>query len=307
LWGRLYAVTLTGMGRARSRTELFPADRGLVVRMVLVSVLTPLTVVALLALCVLIFPLKLTLGLAAVSFFAWRALRSDRRAAEHLLADGEEPELQAVVARLCVAADLPRPEIVVHDERQANSWIVDPLRRRPRLHVTRGLLDLLEPLELEAVVAHELCHVAHRDAAVMTVVGMPVAVLQRGATAPGWWWPVGGAKIAGGVIGFVAGFGSTALSRYRELTADAGAAQLTGRPAALASALMKISGGLALVPDEDLRLVAGRDALHIVAVEDRSHWLWRLHGRSHPSVEQRVAALERLEHRLAHARCDLAE
>jgi heat shock protein HtpX len=295
------------MARGSHRPELFPADRGLVARMVLVSVLTPLTVIALIALCALLLPLKFVLGLAGVSFFAWVSLRREERAAERVLGAGEEPELQAIVARLCVAADLPQPEVVVHEERQANSWIVDPLGGGPRLHVTRGLLDLLEPVELEAVVAHELCHVAHRDAAVMTVVGMPVAVLQHGATSGmGWWWgPIGAGKLAGGVIGFVSGFGSAALARYRELTADAGAVALTGRPAALASALMKISGGLALVPSEDLRAVARRDALHLVAVDEERHWLWRWHGPTHPSVEKRVAALERLEHGLAHARPDL--
>lgn len=295
------------MTRAR-RQELFPADRGLVARMVLVSVLTPLTVIALVVLCALVFPLKVLLALAGVALFTWLTLGRGDAEGEHVLAAGEEPELQAIVNRLCVAADLPRPEVVVHDERQANSWIVDPLGGGPRLHVTRGLLDLLEPVELEAVVAHELCHVAHHDAAVMTVVGMPVAVLQRGLTggAALWWGPIAVGRLAGGAIGFVAGFGSAALSRYRELTADAGAAQLTGRPAALASALRKISGELALVPDKDLRAVAGRDALHVVAVEDRPHWLWRVHGRSHPSVAKRVAALERLEHRLANARRDIA-
>jgi heat shock protein HtpX len=291
------------MARGSRRPELFPADRGLVARMVLVSVLTPATVLALIALCALALPLKFVIGLGLVSLIAWSELGGRDDAAEHVLRDGEEPELQAIVTRLCVAADLPRPEVVVHDERQANSWIVDPLGGGPRLHVTRGLLDLLDPVELEAVVAHELCHVAHRDAAVMTVVGMPVAVLQHGATSSGWWFgPIMAGKLAGGVIGFVTGFGSAALARYRELTADAGAVALTGRPAALASALRKISGELALVPSEDLRAVARRDALHLVAVDEERHWLWRLHGPTHPSVAKRVAALERLEHHLAHAR-----
>ena len=289
----------------RTRPELFPTDRGLVARMVLVSVLTPLTVIALVVACALALPLKMVLGLAGVSLFGWLAMGGDD-APEHVLGEGEEPGLQAIVDRLCVAADLPRPEVVLHDEAQANSWIVDPLGRGPRLHVTRGLLELLTPAELEAVVAHELCHVAHRDATVMTVVGMPVAVLQHGATdGPGWWWaPIVAGRLLGGAVGFVAGFGSAALARYRELTADAGAAALTGRPAALASALMKISGELALVPTADLRAVARRDALHLVAVDER-HRLWRWHGPSHPSIAKRVAALERLEHRLTHARPDM--
>jgi len=294
------------MGRARTRTrdELFSADRGLVVRMVAVTVLTPLVVVAAITLVVLALPLKFALGLGGVTAFGLLIARRERAddAEARLLAPGEDPELQAIVDRLCTLADLPRPELIVHDERQANSWIVDPLGGRPRLHVTRGLLDLLDPAELEAVVAHELCHVVHRDATVMTVVGLPVAALQHGATnGPGWWGPVLAGRAISGAIGFVAGFGSTALSRHRELSADAGAAALTGRPSALASALRKISGGLALVPKEDLRVAAGYDTLHVVAV-GTPHWLWRLHGPTHPSIERRVAALERMEHALAHGR-----
>jgi heat shock protein HtpX len=288
----------------RRRPELFPADRGLLVRMVAVTVLTPLVVAVAIALVVLLLPLKFALGVGGVTLLGLIVVWSDRddEADERALAEGDKPELQAIVDRLCALADLPRPRILLHDEQQANSWVVDPLGGRPRLHVTRGLLELLDPAELEAVVAHELCHVAHRDAAVMTVVGLPVAALQKGATdGPGWWGPVTAGRLISGAVGFVAGFGSTALSRHRELSADAGAAALTGRPAALASALMKISGGLALVPKEDLRVAAGWDTLHVVAV-GKPHWLWRLHGPTHPSVERRVAALERLEHRLAHGR-----
>jgi heat shock protein HtpX len=286
------------------RRELFPADRGLQARMVMASVLTPLLVVALLAVCVLVLPLHLLLGLAAVSVFGVAKTLTERREDQKpvVLGPGQEPELQAVVDRLCVLADLPRPEIAVDPEAQPNSWIVDAPGRPPRLHVTCGLLALLEPAELEAVVAHELSHVAHHDATVMTVVGMPSAALLRGRVGDGgYWMPILVGKVLGMAIGFAAGFGSTALSRYRELTADAGAVALTGRPAALAAALMKVSGALAAVPSEDLRVAAGRDALHLVAVGEGSG-IRRLHGPTHPSVAQRVAALERLEHRVAHGR-----
>lgn len=307
MWGRHCAVILTVMGRARSRTELFPADGGLVARMVLVSVLTPLCLVALVAVCVMILPTKVVVGLAIAlplgGFFVVRDARERTRRAPRPLREGEEPELQAIVDRLCVVADLARPEVVVHEDTEPNSWIVDPLGGRPRLHVTRGLLGLLEPVELEAVVAHELSHVVNRDATVMTIVAMPVEAFDRAVEkAPSWWWPLGIGCLIGGVIGWLAGFGSTALSRYRELTADAGAAALTGRPAALASALMKVSGALAVVPTEDLRAVSGCEALHLVATGERPGGPWWLHGPSHPSIEQRVAALERLEHRLAHSR-----
>jgi heat shock protein HtpX len=295
------------MARSSRCHELFPVDRGLAARMVAVTVLTPLSIVALVGGSVALLPTKIVFGLAFAllfgAFLAAREAHRRMRSMPPLLRVDEEPELQAIVGRLCVVADLARPEVVVHEDAEPNSWIVDPLGRPPRLHVTRGLLELLEPIELEAVVAHELAHVVHRDATVMTVVAMPVEALDRAADkAPSWYWPLGLGCLVGGVIGWMAGFGSTALSRYRELTADAGAAAMTGRPAALASALMKVSGALANVPTEDLRVVSGCEALHLVAAEEPHRRTARWHGPSHPSIEQRVAALERLEHRLAHGR-----
>lgn len=295
------------MARARTRTrdEIFPADRGLMARMVLVSVLTPLVVLGLLGACFAVLSTEPALALAGVALLgAVRVVRDiRRRSGEALLGDGEEPELVAIIHRLCALADLPVPEVAVHDERQANSWIVDPIGRPPRLHVTRGLLDLLEPVELEAVIAHELAHVANHDATVMTVVATPVAALMESSTSNvGYWVPMLLGRLTSGAIAFVAGFGSMALARYRELTADAGAVALTGRPAALASALRKVTGELAITPVEDLRLAAARDALHLVAVERDRHWLWGWHGPTHPSLERRIAVLERMEHQLAHGR-----
>jgi heat shock protein HtpX len=272
--------------------------------MVLTAVLTPALVVALLAACVLALPPNVVGGVGLAVVLGTVATVRERRAASsaRVLAPHEQPALQAIVQRLCLVADLPRPEIALDDERQPNSWIVDAPGRPPRLHVTRGLLELLEPAELEAVVAHELSHVVHRDATVMTIVALPGAVLRQGGGGNFWgmWWLAAG-LLLGAIIGFVAGIGSNALSRYRELTADAGAAALTGRPSALASALMKVSGALVGVPAEDLRAVAGRDALHLLPVEDACGRRGLLHA-THPSVERRIAALERLERELQRAR-----
>ncbi|HEV7752635.1 MAG TPA: M48 family metalloprotease [Baekduia sp.] len=286
------------------RRDLFPADRGLQARMVLAAVLTPTVVLALLALCVMVLPARILVGLGLATLLGVGAVVAERRRTDvaHLLAPGEEPGLRAIVTRLCVVADLPEPEIAVDEERQPNSWIVDAPGRAPRLHVTRGLLELLEPAELEAVVAHELSHVVNRDATVMTVVGLPGAVLLRGGGANVWFglWLMAG-RLVGTAIGTIAAIGSNTLSRYRELTADAGAVALTGRPSALASALMKVSGALVRVPGEDLRAVAARDALHLLPVETATGWRRALHA-THPTVERRLAALARLEHELQHAR-----
>jgi heat shock protein HtpX len=286
----------------RRRRELFPADRGLQARMVLAAVGTPLVILALLVVVAVVLPLKVILGIALLVAIGVVGLVRERRAAAAaaVLGPGEEPELRAVVERLCLVADLPAPEIAVEASGSPNSWIVDLPGRPARLHVTRGLLDLLEPVELEAVVAHELSHVAHRDATVMTVVALPAALLSRDPGGARWMaGPLALGRLAALVIGAIGEVGSAALSRYRELTADAGAAALTGHPAALASALMKVSGALAVVPTEDLRLAAGIDALHLVAEDEEDGWR---HTRTHPSVERRVAALERLEHRMAHSR-----
>src|SRR4051794_29386278 len=162
--------------RRRRRRELFPTDHRLVARMVLTAVATPLLVVAALAAVVVVAPWKLAAAvlLAAVVGVALRERSADASAREPSPAD--EPALHAVVERLGLLADLPKPRIVIEPEKLPNSWIVSLGRERSRLHLTEGLLARLEPAELEAVIAHELAHVAQRDATVMTIVGGPGAV-----------------------------------------------------------------------------------------------------------------------------------
>jgi heat shock protein HtpX len=177
--------------------------------------------------------------------------------------------------------------------------------RRPRLHVTQALLDLLDGDELRAVLAHELSHVANHDAAVMTVVGMPGALLLTGArrAAAGGWLPLQIGAMIAGLIGLCSRVGTSALSRSRELVADRGACAITGRPSALASALLKVSGALRQLPSADLREMAALNAFQLVAVEPRqakwyaSNRLARRLAATHPSLDQRLAALEQLERR----------
>jgi heat shock protein HtpX len=291
--------------RRRRRPELFRPDRGLQARMLLAAVVTPLVVFASLAAIVVVAPLKVVLGVglaAAIGIGGALRERRERPQARPVTVE-EAPALHATVDRLCVLADLPKPEIVIEPERQPNSWMVGLSRGRARLHVTRGLLELLPPAELEAVIGHELAHLVHRDAAVMTAVGGPGAVLLDGgrrATRGGWWiYMLGG--IAAAAIGWLSRLGTQVLSRHRELAADAGSAALTGRPAALASALRRISGELRLIPEEDLRLAAFRDVFHLLPVEEpRGDW-----GRltaTHPPLATRIERLERLERALQSAR-----
>jgi heat shock protein HtpX len=104
---------------------------------------------------------------------------------------------------------------------------------------------------------------------------------------------VGGAIASG--IGWIGTFGTRALSRYREFAADEGAVALTGSPAALASALMKVSEGLVAMPRRDLREAALHDAFHLLPVsKETSYGL----PATHPPLQARIARLERLERAL---------
>jgi heat shock protein HtpX len=163
--------------------------------------------------------------------------------------------------------------------------------------LTQGLLDLLEPRELEAVIAHELAHVVNRDAAVMTVVGAPGEALLAGGVrvaSQGWFPIVVGGVIASG-IGWVGTYGTRHLSRYREYAADAGAVALTGSPAALAAALMKVSDGLVAMPKRDLREASLHDAFHLLPVSREQPFGL---PDTHPPLRARIERLQRLERSL---------
>jgi heat shock protein HtpX len=296
--------------RRRRRPELFRPDRGLQARMLLAAVVTPLVVVGSVAAIVLVAPVKLVIGVGiAAAIGIGGALRERRERPQVKPATVEEaPGLHATVDRLCVLADLPKPEIVIEPEQQPNSWMVGLSRGRARLHVTRGLLELLTPAELEAVIGHELAHLVHRDAAVMTAVGGPGAVLldggRRMSGGGGWWFSMLG-SLAAAAIGWLSRLGTQALSRHRELAADAGSAALTGRPAALASALRRISGELRLIPEDDLRLAACRDVFHLLPVaapDGGSESGWSRLTATHPPLATRIERLERLERALQAAR-----
>ena len=237
----------------------------LAVRMVLVAVLTPLIALGLLVALVLVAPPHILIGVAValavgVSIQVGR-FRKRRHPDGRVLARGDDPELFALVDRLCALAEVPAPELVLRAERQPNSWVVHLPGSRPRLYLTTGLRELLTPDELAAVIAHELSHIANRDALVMSVVGMPGAVMLGARRA----FTFDGLPVV--AIGMIANVGTSILGRYREFAADAGSAAITGRPSALASALMKVSDSLDQIPAGDLRAAAALNAFNLVPIE----------------------------------------
>jgi heat shock protein HtpX len=219
----------------------------------------------------------------------------------------EEPELHGIVDRLCVQADLPKPRVCVMETSMPNACAMGRSQKSATVCATRGILDMLSPAELEGVMAHELTHVINRDVMVMTLASFFASLA---------------AMIAQFALFFGGGYGNSeegeedimivilvsvvvyavsfvllrTLSRYREFAADRGSAVLTGRPSALASALIKISGTIERQPSQDLRRAEGMSAFFIIPARAKKS-LMNIFA-DHPPLEQRLAALERLESQL---------
>ena len=151
----------------------------------------------------------------------------------------QEPELHGIVERLCVQADLPKPRVCVMETSMPNAFAMGRSKKSTTVCATRGILDLLEPAELEGVMAHELTHVINRDVMVMTLASffasLAVAdravrlLLRRRLRQP----RRGGGRSSIVVLVSVAVYAISflllrALSRYREFAADRGSAVLTG-------------------------------------------------------------------------------
>jgi heat shock protein HtpX len=222
-----------------------------------------------------------------------------RTARARILAPGDEPELQALVARVAAQADLPQPRVAL-----IHSWAPNALTaaRKPAtavVAVTTELMRRLEHNELEAVVAHELAHVANRDGPVMTFVSGPAMALSGYWHMDDWRGKFGYVllfwiTVPLHVIGFLLMW---TVSRYREYAADRGSALITGAPQDLVSALLKIEGGSP--PRSDLRGGLAVNAFCIVS--RRSRWRRVELVMDHPPMRKRIDRLEELARELGKA------
>ena len=222
----------------------------------------------------------------------------------------EAPGFHAMIERLCIQADLPKPRIAIADTPMPNAFAMGRSQKTAVVCATTGLMETLEPHELEAVMAHELTHVKNRDVMIMTIASFFATVAsmitQFGFFFGGGFGGDGGdddgapAFIVILLVSFavyiISFFLMLALSRYREYSADRGSALITGRPSALASALLRISGKMQQVPDQDLRAAGKMSAFFIVppSVKESVATLFM----DHPPTEKRIEALQRIEAQL---------
>ena len=208
----------------------------------------------------------------------------------------DSDRVNRVVERLCLAAGLDVPPVEVLPELPSLAWTTTRLGRRPKLHVTTGLLDRLADREVEAVLAHELAHIAHRDAVVMGFVGAPAMVVLRGVAR----LVEDEGRVRGTLTALlilpllpallIAGLSGRILSRHREIAADRTAALMTGSPAAVAAAILRAREGMQGLAKGYVRGLTAKDPYHFVPIRER-----RVPWRAQPATEARVRRLERME------------
>ena len=286
------------------KRKQFGRDAGLSARMVLTTFLLGALYVVFFVVLLQVFSLSIGVVIAILAVFGFvQYYTSDklalRASGAKVVSQEQAPELHAMVERLCAMADLPKPKIAVIPSDVPNAFATGRNPKNAAVAVTQGLWNRLDEPEIEAVLAHELAHIANRDVLIMTVASffaMVAAMLMRFGM---YGSMMRGSRNSGGAfvimllvslityaISFIL---IRAISRYREYAADRGAALITGRPENLMSALQKIAGQMSRIPERDWRKYEPMNAFFILPGNAK-----RIAGelfRTHPPLEKRLAAL----------------
>jgi heat shock protein HtpX len=301
-----------------ARPNSFGRDTGLQARILLTIFLLGLVYAILIAALIAAGAGAITIAIVAIGLFALQLFTSDKIALRSMGAQevgpGDGPEartLHAIIERLCIQANVPKPRVAIAQTPMPNAFAIGRSPKSATVCATTGILQLLDPAELEAVLGHEITHVLNRDVVVMTIASFFASIA---AFITQWGFLFGGGfggnnrdnnnnngfifviliSAAVYVISFLL---IQALSRYREFAADRGSAIITGRPSALISALMKIDGGMNRIPQRDLRAAPGELAAFYIFPPKAKQAVSTLFS-THPSLEARVARLQRLEAQL---------
>src|SRR5579863_3261330 len=317
-----------------ARTRYAP-DRGLTARMTVTMFLLGLVFVAFIAAIIgigaathasdaviVLFALVLGGGFAIGSLFYSDKIALRTAGAVEVTPE-QAPQLHGIVDRVCALADMPKPRVAIANSPIPNAFATGRNADKSVLCVTTGLMNRLEPDELEGVIAHELSHVAHKDVQVMTIasfLAIVAALLIRfsfyGELFGGGGRGRGGNNNNGGALPiFLIIMGVSIavyaisfllirlLSRYRELAADRSGALLTGQPSALKSALVKVSDGINRIPTRDLRSAEPLNAFFFAPAAHLTggSTLSTLFS-THPSLERRLEELDKDQEQLNRGR-----
>jgi heat shock protein HtpX len=298
-----------------ARPKSFGRDTGLQTRMLITLFLLGLVYAVLVAALIAAGAGAVTIAVVAAALFAVQLFTSDKIALYSMgakeVSPQQAPELHAMIERLCIQANLPKPRVAIAQTPMPNAFAIGRSPKSATVCATTGIINLLSPSELEAVLGHEITHVVNRDVVVMTVASFFASIA---AFITQWGFLFGGGfggnrdnnnnnngfifviliSAAVYVISFLL---LQALSRYREFAADRGSAILTGRPSALIMALRKIDSGMARIPTRDLRAAPGELAAFYIFPPKAKQAVATLFS-THPPLEARIARLERLEAQL---------
>jgi heat shock protein HtpX len=260
-----------------------------------------------------------TIAVVAGALFLIQFFTSDKIALASMGAHIVEPSdgelarrMHSAIDRLCIQANLPKPRVAIADTPMPNAFAVGRSPKTATVCATTGLLQLLSDPELDGVLAHELTHVQNRDVMVMTIASFFASIASFIVQIGFWFGGIFDDNNEGGGISAIAVIAISAvvyaisfvllqaLSRYREFAADRGSAIITGRPSALISALMKISGTMDRIPQRDLRAASGELAAFYIFPPKAKQTVASLFA-THPPLEARIAALQRYEAQLQRA------
>lgn len=219
------------------------------------------------------------------------------------------PELHDLIERIVARNNLPKPRIAVINTQMPNAFATGKTPKSSVVAVTTGLMNMLDPEELEGVIGHELSHIKNRDVLVLTLASLFSTVAWYlmqfsfyGGYYGGGYGRRGSRDNGGGMVlillvavitWFVSFLIIRAISRYREFVADRDGALITGKPVKLANALLKISGTMKRIPTKDLRQMEGMNAFFIVPAISGSS-IANIFA-THPPIEQRVKKLMEME------------
>lgn len=230
----------------------------------------------------------------------------------HQIQKKDNPQLFRTVENLCIASGLPTPKIYIVEDSAPNAFATGRNPAHASIAFTSGILEKLNRLELEGVAAHELSHVGNYDTRLMTIVAVLVGLV---ALLGDWFiritWFGGGrdrdddnSQLAGVFMiiaiilailsPIIATLIQLAISRKRELLADASGALLTRNPEELATALIKIS------KDPEPLEVANKATAHLYIVNPfkENHKLVSIFANlfnTHPPIEERIKALRAMQ------------
>jgi len=223
----------------------------------------------------------------------------------------QQPALHKMVKQLADRYEMPMPRVAVVDTPIPNAFATGRNPKNALVAVTTGIQERLNERELQAVIGHELAHVANRDMRVLAVANFLVTVTSFLMTMLFWNMLFGGMggrrnNSGGGImmvylvtiiVYFIGQLLVLALTRYREYGADHTGAEISGDPGALADALEKISGTVNKIPDKDLRKLQTANAFLIIPAALKGEGSMNLFS-THPPLQERVKRLRELEQRM---------